>query len=256
MLVLAEHNRAFGYAIAASLALHALVLAVRTPTFRTPVSAAREPALVAHLVDPPPAPVAPAPAPPPVSPPVVQKPEVPKPPPPKRTVRSRPKATPSPITKPAPAKPAPSLPAEQEPRQETAEAPPAAPPAPQAPAPAPSAPSVVAIAPPASPAPDPAALLARFRQDLLAAAVRYKRYPRVAMDNGWTGDVVLRIDVDASGAVTAIRVERSSGHEILDGQALEMFRRAAPDVVVPAALRGKPFSVDVRAIYNLRDRPG
>jgi protein TonB len=157
----------------------------------------------------------------------------------------------------APSQSAPSLPVEQERQPETVEAPPAAaaPPAPPAAA-ATSAPSVVAIAPPASPAPEPAALLARFRQDLLAAAVRYKRYPRVAMDNGWTGDVVLRVDVDPSGAVTAIRVERSSGHEILDGQALEMFRRAAPDVVVPAALRGKAFSVDVRAIYNLRDRPG
>jgi len=78
----------------------------------------------------------------------------------------------------------------------------------------------------------------------------------VALDNGWTGDVVVRIDIDAGGAVTGIRVERSSGHEILDGQALEMFRRAAPEVAVPAALRGKAFSVEVRAVYNLRDRPG
>ena len=35
-----------------------------------------------------------------------------------------------------------------------------------------------------------------------------------------------------------------------------MFRKAAPEVAVPPPLRGQRFSVELRAIYNLRDRPG
>jgi hypothetical protein len=57
MLLLAEHNRAFGYAAAASLALHALVLSLKLPAFRQAEPEAAEPPLVARLVEPaPPAP--------------------------------------------------------------------------------------------------------------------------------------------------------------------------------------------------------
>lgn len=248
MLVLAEQNRTFGYAVAASIALHALALAAQLPAKRQIVEAPPEPPLVAHLVELPP------PAPPAVA---KEEPAKPKPQP------TRPK----PIAKPAPPKPAPA------PRPSTPIA--AAPPTPAPPpvieeppmpegvdhaspelAPLAPPPTVAAIAPPPVAPPDPAADLARFRQELVDMAVRYKRYPRMALDNGWTGDVVVRIDVAASGAVRSVQVKTSSGYSVLDEQALEMFRRAAPAVQVPPALHGKDFSVEVRAIYNLQDRPG
>ena len=97
--------------------------------------------------------------------------------------------------------------------------------------------------------------LAQFRQQLIGVAVRYKRYPRVALDNAWEGDVVVRVEIGASGSVAAVSVRSSSGHEVLDAQALDMFKKAAPQVPVPTALRGKDFSVDVRAIYSLKDQP-
>jgi hypothetical protein len=40
---------------------------------------------------------------------------------------------------------------------------------------------------------------------------------------------------------------------VLDEQALEMFRQAAKAVPLPPALRGKEFSLEVRAIYGLED---
>jgi periplasmic protein TonB len=249
MLLLAEQNRAFGYAATASLALHALVLSIQVPLFRDAERAAPEPPLVAYLVEPaPPA----AAAPPPLQ---GEKREPPKP-----VAASKPKPKPKPKSKPPPkpiarAKPEPAPvvtapPAEEAAKQEPIEAP-AAPPAP----PAPAAPPMVAYAPPAVPASDPANELARYRQQLVAVAARHKRYPRIALDNGWTGDVVVRIEVAANGAVSSIKVKTSSGYEVLDAQALEMFGKAAPQVAVPAPLRGKPFSVEVRAIYNLKDRP-
>lgn len=238
MLLLAEQNRAFGYAAVASLAFHALVLWIQVPLFREAERAAPEPPLVARLVEPsPPAPPAPV-APPPTA---AQKAEPPKP---LAKPKAKAKPKPKPITKPRPG------PEPEPPPVVTAPEAAAAPPAP------PAAPPVVAIAPPAPPAPDPAAELARYRQQLVALAARHKRYPRVALDNGWTGDVVVRIEVGASGAVSSIKVKTSSGYEVLDAQAREMFGKAAPDVTVPAALRGKAFAVEVRAIYSLKDRPG
>jgi protein TonB len=105
----------------------------------------------------------------------------------------------------------------------------------------------------AAEAPD-AGTLAQYRLQLISAAKRYKRYPRVAMDNNWEGDVVVRMVIGANGMLTSVSVKTGSGHEVLDSQALEMFKRATPLVPIPSALRGKEFSIELRAIYNLRDQ--
>ena len=83
---------------------------------------------------------------------------------------------------------------------------------------------------------------------------RYKRYPRVAIDNNWEGEVVVRMAVGADGRIAALRVARSSGHEVLDRQALEMFRSAKPRVQIPGELRGREFELELRAVYSLRDQ--
>ncbi len=41
-------------------------------------------------------------------------------------------------------------------------------------------------------------------------------YPRLAERRGWTGTVVLLIDVAADGSVTDVTIESTSGHDILD----------------------------------------
>lgn len=45
-------------------------------------------------------------------------------------------------------------------------------------------------------------------------------YPKLAERRGWTGTVVLLIDVLPDGSVVDVRVEKSSGHTILDDAAL------------------------------------
>lgn len=94
--------------------------------------------------------------------------------------------------------------------------------------------------------------IARYRQQLIGIAVRYKRYPPEALDAGAEGAVSVRVDVSPSG-LAEVAVKASSGHEPLDAQALEMFRHAAPQVPLPAALLGQAFGVEVRAIYSLKD---
>lgn len=229
-----EHvdSRAFTYAVGASLALHAVLFVLRAPESQPPLPASAP--IVAHLAEPesPAAPpvVEPQPAPPP------PKPKVDRPKPPPKVVQPEPApAAPSPIT----VAPVPEITSEPAPT----------------PAPAPSVvvPGPVVTAPPAPPAPDPSTLIAQYRSRFIGAAVRYKRYPLPARDNGWEGDVIVHLEIAASGELAEVKVKRSSGHPVLDEQALEMFRLAAPEVPLPPALRGRAFGFDVRAVYSLKD---
>jgi protein TonB len=113
------------------------------------------------------------------------------------------------------------------------------------PAPVPASPSVEAV---------DSGSLAQYRLQLISMARKYKRYPRVAMDNNWEGDVVVRMVIGANGMISTLSIKTTSGHEVLDQQALEMFKKAKPLVQIPAALRGKEFTIELRAIYNLKDQ--
>lgn len=233
MLLLAEQNRAFGYAVAASLALHALLL-LNLPALRDAVAPPAEPPLVAHLVEPPAPPAPPAPE--------VKAQEPAKPTPPRRVAKAKPKPPPrvaAPAAIPEPTPPAPPM---AEP------APPAAAPAPPRAEPAPPA---AAAAPSARP--DPQAERERFRQALIARAEQIKRYPRKAVDEGWAGQVTVRIEMADNGSVASVRVKSSSGNSLLDAVAVEIFSKAAAQVAVPPALRGNAFAVDVPAIYKFTD---
>jgi TonB family protein len=99
---------------------------------------------------------------------------------------------------------------------------------------------------------DEATSLARYRYQLIGAALPHKRYPQEAIDAGWEGDVLVRVTIRASGAAD-VSVKASSGQPTLDEQALAAFRAAAPLVPLPVALRGQEFAIEVRAVYSLRD---
>jgi TonB family protein len=133
----------------------------------------------------------------------------------------------------------------------TASGPPIAKPRPQKRAPSPVA-EGVPTAPSAEPVMDEKTSIARYRYDLISAALAYKRYPREAVEAGLEGDVLVRVVIGASGAAD-VTVERSSGQALLDAQALDAFREAAPRVALPPALRGQSFNVEVVAVYSLRD---
>jgi protein TonB len=134
----------------------------------------------------------------------------------------------------------------------------------EAPAPlAPVAPPPVAavepqpapVAPPPVSAPQPAPeSLSRdqYRVQLIDEARRYKRYPPLARENNWQGDVRVGVVIGANGR-PSVTLKGSSGYEVLDRQALEMFAQAARAVPVPPALRGKEFALEVRAVYGLED---
>ena len=235
----AGDDRVFHYAILASIALHALILfgfSMRDAARRSPAVPAP---IVARLVEPPAAaPAPPAARPEPVVPPRTEKPP-PKPKPPLPVEKPVAKA---PL--PAPAEPpvAPAAAAEPE-----TPAPPSAAP-PSAPAAAPSAPAAQAAP---SGADTDADTIARFRMQVIQAALKYKRYPRVALDNAWEGRTDVRVSFSAEGRRTSIVIVRASGHEVLDRQAIDTVTKAF--VPVPPALRGKAFTFDIPVIFNLKD---
>jgi len=217
---LRRESRAFNYALAFSLLLHALLLfGLPGPTASKRPSLA--PALItARLVAPQALPAAPAVAPP--------------------APIARPALRPAPQLEPA-APVAPSIPASPPASDEGTSAAPA-PIAKAEPQPGPAAPSG---------AQEDAGSVDQYRLQLISAAQRYKRYPRVAVDNNWEGGVVVRMVIGADGMIASVSVKAGSGHEVLDSQALEMFKRAKPLVPIPSALRGKEFILELRAIYNL-----
>lgn len=75
-------------------------------------------------------------------------------------------------------------------------------------------------------------------------------YPPVAARRGWTGTVVLLIQVSVDGSVDQVTVEASSGHSILDEaaqRAIEQWRFA------PATLGGVPAPATVRKPIRFGD---
>ncbi len=86
----------------------------------------------------------------------------------------------------------------------------------------------------------------------MAAAGRYKRYPASAVEKGWQGKVEVRMVIGANGRLAGASIKTSSGHEILDHQAIDMLRKGKTLVQIPASLRGREFSLDVPVIFKLR----
>jgi periplasmic protein TonB len=50
-------------------------------------------------------------------------------------------------------------------------------------------------------------------------------FPALARQNGWYGTVLLRLWIDEEGRVTEVRVEKSSGHGVLDAAAVNAVKR-------------------------------
>lgn len=102
---------------------------------------------------------------------------------------------------------------------------------------------------------DPATL-DQYRIAIISAAKRYKRYPRLALDNNWEGRADVRITIGPDGNIVSLGIRSRSGYEVLDQQALEMIRKAKPLTPIPPGLRGKAFTVDVPVVFSLKEETG
>lgn len=94
--------------------------------------------------------------------------------------------------------------------------------------------------------------LAQYRLALIVTAKRHRLYPSYAVERGWHGRVGVRLAIGADGELAVANVYSSSGHTVLDAQALEMLRRAKALTPLPPALRNREFTVDVPVVFELK----
>lgn len=79
---------------------------------------------------------------------------------------------------------------------------------------------------------------------------RLKRYPTRAKRRKWEGTVELRVSIRADGEIQAVHVLESSGHTILDQEALQTVRMASPLTLIH--LVDRPLvMVDLPIVYEL-----
>ncbi len=140
---------------------------------------------------------------------------------------------------------------------------------PAAPAPAaPTHPASTASAPPLEtatrtpePAPAPASNVTSMAQpkrdygwltdSLLARIEQLKRYPAQARLNQWEGKVVLRVVIKDDGHLADLKIVKSSGHDALDQDALEVMRQTFP-IALKQPLGQPSVNFHIPIVYQLK----
>lgn len=133
------------------------------------------------------------------------------------------------------------------------------------PASPPAMPTEIAVAAPRSADPAPPATtphppaqrasteaIDSYRRQLTDLFAREHEYPRVAAMRGWEGEVRLRLRVARRGQLLGVRVDRSSGFEVLDQDALALLEGHGKLPPLPEALEVAEIEVVVPITYRLR----
>lgn len=95
--------------------------------------------------------------------------------------------------------------------------------------------------------------LRAYRIGLAREARAHRRYPPLARERGWTGTAEVRVDVSPAGRPWQVLLARSSGHDILDREAVLLMRNAAATTVLPDSLRGREFAVRMPVTFDIAD---
>ena len=95
--------------------------------------------------------------------------------------------------------------------------------------------------------------LRQYRIELAGAARRFRHYPAVARSRGWEGVAEVVVSVNVGVPVPSVRLQGTSGHALLDEQALEMLTRAVAATPLPESLRGRSFSVPMPIRFSLEE---
>ncbi len=82
---------------------------------------------------------------------------------------------------------------------------------------------------------------------------RNMRYPRDAWLEGQQGTVVVLFTIGRDGNVITSRLERSSGHNLLDGEAMQMVKRADPFPAMPLEIVGNELELRVPIVFYIKD---
>ena len=94
-------------------------------------------------------------------------------------------------------------------------------------------------------------LLSGYGLAIAEVLARYKEYPPIAQMQGWEGSVTMQLRVAASGRLLEAEVHRSSGHGVLDREALAMAAKAARFPPPPEGLGDHEVEVLVPIVFRL-----
>jgi protein TonB len=72
------------------------------------------------------------------------------------------------------------------------------------------------------------------------------------MERGWQGRVEVRLVVGPNGEIRGALIKKSSSYRILDEQALDMVKKGTGREPIPAALRGREFTLDIPVVFELQ----
>lgn len=97
--------------------------------------------------------------------------------------------------------------------------------------------------------------LRAYRLALAVQARPHWRYPEDALRRGSAGTSYVRVARLPGGGVL-VRLDRSSGHDSLDGAAVEMLQSAVRSAAVPDRLRERTFSLVVPVVFELPSSAG
>ena len=91
----------------------------------------------------------------------------------------------------------------------------------------------------------------KYGNSLWGAISKYKKYPKIAAMRNWQGEAIVELELDGNGKLKSKKIVQSSGHDVLDKQALEMVEKALPFPAPPEVLRGNSFTITVPIPFKL-----
>ena len=230
-------------ALALGLSLHAGAIVATLAWASRQVPASPPPAAMMMMIELAPVPAAPPAEDKPAEKPPEKPPEKPLPPEPPKSRKVE--VPPPPKPKPKPAELALPRPEPQPERTPSPAESLPAPPAPPAPVPAAPAAGPVSSSPPSTAVPS-------WQGAVLAHLEKHKRYPRAAQSRRQQGVGHVAFTIDRQGAVLALRLHKSSGHDSLDQETLDLLHRAQPLPPPPADLPGERIELLVPVQFHLR----
>ena len=101
-----------------------------------------------------------------------------------------------------------------------------------------------------SPPPSVSSATASWQQSLVARLAKVQRYP--AQARGVQGVVSLAFTIDRQGKVVSSKIVKSSGSAVLDAEALDLIKRAAPLPPPPADITDSDLSFVVPIRFAAR----
>jgi protein TonB len=81
-----------------------------------------------------------------------------------------------------------------------------------------------------------------------------KRYPSEAFNEGSQGTAVVGFELHRNGAISNVRLLKSSLSGILDLEARKTVQRAAPFPAVPSGIRGEPLNMRIPLSFEIVKR--